>query len=288
MPLPLSTTSAATRESTARKFLLLPLCLLPPRLPPPPPEGFGVRNEYDCSFLEVRELGPVPSRVLHDLRLKPPLFLLPRLLLLLFRTSQQRLLEEALDRGSVELVVRRHRRHDERGSPGSHVTERDGLQPRRPGILQNSRPRPRRWSVQCPWAVVHLVLHLLLLLTPRHHSRTSAVVTGCCEGSCDAQLLVSPQRALASLPSRTRCARQLRRVQPSTQKLPAWVCTKNGLLTTQGNACLCRNAWWWWWWFRRCVWRMSPLIHANEMHLIMGTVSLWTRPLALHLCAAGP
>ena len=31
MPLPLSTTSAATRESTAKKFLLLPLFL--PRLP---------------------------------------------------------------------------------------------------------------------------------------------------------------------------------------------------------------------------------------------------------------
>ena len=27
------------------------------------------------------------------------------------------------------------------------------------------------------------------------------MVTGCCEGSCDAQLLVSPPRALASLPS---------------------------------------------------------------------------------------
>ena len=46
-----------------------------------------------------------------------------------------------------------------------------------------------------------LVLHLLLLLvTPRHHSRTSAVVTGRGEGSCDAQLLVSPPRALALVP----------------------------------------------------------------------------------------
>ena len=52
-----------------------------------------------------------------------------------------------------------------------------------------------------PVPVVRLVLHLLLLLTPRHHSRTSAVVTGCCEGSCDAQLTVSPPRPLASLPS---------------------------------------------------------------------------------------
>ena len=32
---------------------------------------------------------------------------------------------------------------------------------------------------------------------------------------------------------------------------------------------------------------MSLLIHAKEMHLIMGAVSLWTRPPALHLCA-GP
>ena len=87
--------------------------------------------------------------------------------------------------------------------PGtSHVTDRDCLDQRRPGILQDSRPQPRRWSSLCPWAVLRLVLHLLLLLlTPRHHSRTSAVVTGRCEGSRDAQLLVSPPRALASLPA---------------------------------------------------------------------------------------
>ena len=43
------------------------------------------------------------------------------------------------------------------------------------------------------------------------------------------------------------CRRQ-RRAQPSATRPPAWVRTENGLLTTQGNACLCRNAWWWLWW----------------------------------------
>ena len=37
----------------------------------------------------------------------------------------------------------------------------------------------------------------------------------------------------------------------------------------------------------QCIAHMSLSICTHEMHLIMGAVSLWTRPPALHLCA-GP
>ena len=53
-----------------------------------------------------------------------------------------------------------------------------------------------------PWGFVHLVDLLLSALLPRHHlfhDRSSTVMTGRGMGSCDAQLLVSPPRALASL-----------------------------------------------------------------------------------------
>ena len=51
----------------------------------------------------------------------------------------ERLLEDELQRGIVDPVVR-HRHHSERGRPGSHVTDRGCLNPRRPGILQDSWP----------------------------------------------------------------------------------------------------------------------------------------------------
>ena len=132
----------------------------------------------------------------------------------------------------------------ERKSLGSHVTDRD-CRLRSQSCKQLLRPRPRRWSVLCPWAVVRLLLHLLLLLlTPRHHSRTSAVVTGRCEGSCDAQLLMSPPRALASLPAPagTGCAAGSSDACSHHQRgYPLGFAQKNGLLTTQGNACLCKT-----------------------------------------------
>ena len=109
----------------------------------------------------------------------------------------------------------------------------------------DSRPQPRRWSVLCPLAVVRLVhLSLWLLLTPRHHSRTSAVVTGRSEGSCDAQLLVSPPRALASFPSPagTGCAAGSS-VAGSHQHRghPLGFRHEKGRPVRRGNACLCKN-----------------------------------------------
>ena len=104
--------------------------------------------------------------------------------------------------------------------------------------------RPRRWRVLCPQAVVRHVLHLsLLLLTPRHHSRTSAVVTGRREGSCDAQLLVSPPRALASLPSPagTGCAAGSSDACSHHNEATRLGSHRKGLLTTQDNACLCKT-----------------------------------------------
>ena len=71
-------------------------------------------------------------------------------------------------------------------------------------------------------------------LTPRHHSRTSAVVTGRSEGSCDTRLLVSPPRAQASLspgpPPTSRAAISNDATRLGSHK-------KDGLLTTQDNAC---------------------------------------------------
>ena len=143
-------------------------------------------------------------------------------------SNQKRLLEEVVDRVSVELVERRHRRHDERGSPGSHVTDRGCPNQRRPRILQDSRPRPRRWSVQCPWAVVRVLLHLLLLLAPRHHSRTSAVVSGTSAG-------VDPSGGGHWL------CRRPHRVQPSATRPPAWVRTEKRSPHDTGQRVLVRK-----------------------------------------------
>ena len=119
----MNTGTSTTRTRSTRKFFL-PL-LLP--LPPPLPEASECATSVTAAFSRSD-----PSRVLHDLRLKPlhprdhrllqplHLFLLPRLLLL--RTSQQRLLEEELDGGVVMQHVR-HQHHSERGSQGSHVTD---------------------------------------------------------------------------------------------------------------------------------------------------------------------
>ena len=63
------------------------------------------------------------------------------------------------------------------------------------------------------------------------------------------------RRALAVPPSAPRAA--------ITTRLPAWVRTKNSLLTTQGNACLCKTPVWWW--FGRCC-NMTVYLHAH-VHL---------------------
>ena len=62
---------------------------------------------------------------------------------------------------------------------------------------------------------------------------------------------------------------------------------ESGENTRSGNG-RGRCVWWWWWWWCGPVCNDACLsMTTHEMHLIMGAVSLWTRPPALHLCA-GP
>ena len=76
-------------------------------------------------------------------------------------------------------------------SPRSHVTDRDCPNPRRFGILQDSRPRPCPARLVCQWAFVQLVTRHLV----------DAVAGGCGQGHAHALLLVSPPRAQAPLPA---------------------------------------------------------------------------------------
>ena len=103
----------------------------------------------------------------------------------------------------------RHQHHSERGSHGSHVTDRDCRL--RPGNLkQKCRPHPRWRLLLSPCGVVLLVtLHLhctgdrrsswgVVLLRPP--TPRSTVVGGRRQCCSDAPLLVSPPRAEPSLP----------------------------------------------------------------------------------------
>ena len=97
MPLPLSTTSAAT----SRKFLLLPL------FPSPLRRG---RREH------IQVLRGPPSIL--------KLFLLPLLLLLLQLLPPEILAQEEGDGGGVHFVAASQRRHHQERPRGSHVTDR--------------------------------------------------------------------------------------------------------------------------------------------------------------------
>ena len=202
---------------------------------------------------------PDPAQLLQQQAL---IVLLPRLLLLL-RACQERVVEEELHRTSSCAAPRRA--SDCRLRPGD--------------LRQRCRPRPWRWSRLCPWAGVHLELHLLLLLlAPRYHHNTSAVVTGRGEGSCDAQLLVSPPRRRAA-PARSAMLMANR-----------W-CFTRGYTDKQrlsGNDCVVvavavvvvvvvRTG---------CMTNVF-VDKRQRLHLIVGTVSLWTRTRAVYLCT-GP
>ena len=77
----------------------------------------------------------------------------------------------------------------------------------------------------------------VVFFAPRHHSRTSAVVTGCGEGSRDAQRLVSPPRVLGV----ALCGDEpLQHVQPST-----WPTVR--VKEAAVNAGVQPNALWWLW-----------------------------------------
>ena len=84
----------------------------------------------------------------------------------------------------------------------------------RPGLREDARPRPRRWSLLCLWAVVRRVLHLLpgpgggllspwgaVLLHLHLLFRTSTVVESRCQGHADGLLLVPKHRAQPPLTS---------------------------------------------------------------------------------------
>ena len=76
--------------------------------------------------------------------------------------------------------------------------QRNSQPPMRRGILQDSRPPPRKWSLLVPWHVVRLALHLLLgpgcLRSP-----WGGVVRNFSQGHGDGHPLMSKPRLRSSL-----------------------------------------------------------------------------------------
>ena len=203
----MNTGTSTTKTRSTRKFFL-PLLL--PLLPPlgPPPEGIGARHERDCSFLEVRELGPIPSRVHHDLR-SSRCILVTTASSILFTSSSSSpppppAHAPAATAGGGTV---RWRRHATSPTPVQQRA-REPRQPRKPtrdcrlrpgNLRQRCRPHPRRRSLSSLKGVVQLAdLHLhcpVRLRSPWGFGATRAqhhgCDAGCGQGHLDAQLLMS-------------------------------------------------------------------------------------------------
>ena len=88
-------------------------------------------------------------------------------------------------------------------SRSRHVPVRDCLSQRQRGLVQDTRPRPQRWSVLSPWSVL-CDSNSTSSSTSRHHfllQRSSTVVEGFCEGHPHGHPLVSQPRAEPAVPA---------------------------------------------------------------------------------------
>ena len=167
------------------------------------------RSRSTSSTIRVSDLANLSS---HSLRCSTCLAASPRALR-----------EEELDGGVVEPVVRRHRRQDERRSPGSHVTDRDcRLRPRPPQTEVRAAPPEEvasvpqgRRSTRGP--------------PPPSHLRSSVPVGA------------PPRSAAQATHSSERCGGDapFSVHHESPQK-------KRATLST--------DSWWWWWWLWLWLW----------------------------------